>query len=121
MQAQLAKADFSEKNQLQTAVTAIEARVQSGAEETTVPAPAAGQTEATPPAASETATAEAKPRTWHDATGTYQVEATFVRFANGKVTLKPTNGKEMTIPLGKLSTEDREYVEKQPKPANPFE
>jgi hypothetical protein len=121
MQAQLAKADFSEKNQLQTAVAAIEARAQSEPEGTTVPGLAASQAEATPPAASETDAARPKPRTWSDATGTYQVEATFVRFADGKVTLKRTSGKEVTMPLSKLSVEDREYVEKQSKRANPFE
>ncbi len=121
MQAQLAKAAWHEKDALQKVIKAIEARVQSGAEETTVSGPAASRAEVAAPAASETATAEPKPRTWHDATGTYQVEATFVRFADGKVTLRRTNGKEVTMPLAKLSAEDRDYVQKQPKPANPFE
>ncbi len=120
MQAQLAKAAWHEKDGLQKIIKAIEARVQSGGEETTVSVPVS-PAEAAPPAASETTAAEAKPRTWHDATGTYQVEAAFVRFADGKVTLRRTNGKEVTMPLAKLSAEDRDYVEKQPKPANPFE
>jgi len=54
-------------------------------------------------------------------TGTYKIEATLVSFADGKVTLKRTDGKEVTLPLAKLSAEDRAFVEKQAKPPNPFE
>ena len=59
--------------------------------------------------------------TWHDVTGTYSIEAVFLRSHGGKVTLKRSDGKEITLPLDKLSEEDRAYVAKQVKPVNPFE
>jgi hypothetical protein len=72
------------------------------------------------------ATAEAEPefRTWHDSTGTYTLEAVMTGVQDGKVALKKkSGGREVKLPLEKLSAEDQEYVKKQtaPKPANPFE
>lgn len=63
------------------------------------------------------------PRTWSDATGSFKVEAIFVKSADGKVTLRRTDGREVTVPLDRLSTEDQKYVEKAAaKPVqNPFE
>lgn len=52
-------------------------------------------------------------RTWTDATGKHKVEAELVGVADGKVTLRKTDGKTTTIALDKLSDADREYVTAQ--------
>ena len=68
------------------------------------------------------ASAEPEFRTWRDATGTYEVEASFVSYEDQKVTLKRKDGKTVQVPVSKLSKEDRAYLEKlTAKPANPFE
>jgi hypothetical protein len=72
------------------------------------------------------ALAEPQMRTWHDASGSYQVEATFVKMEAKIVTIKKADGKLAAMPLDKLSKTDQEYVEQQTKaqvdkPANPFE
>ena len=117
MKGELAKAAWHEKDELQKIIGTIESRLGAGADDDADAGPARAKT----PAVSETDTAASKMRTWHDTTGTYSVEATFVRSINGKVTLKRADGKEVTLPTSKLSAEDRAYVEKQPKPVNPFE
>jgi hypothetical protein len=66
--------------------------------------------------------APSKLHTWHDATGTFEVEAEFVKAEADKVTIKRTDGKIITLPIKKLSKDDQEYVEQQKnKPENPFE
>jgi len=51
----------------------------------------------------------AKRRTW--TSGQYKVEAQFVSFISGKVTLKRLdNGKEITLPMELLSKEDQEFI-----------
>ena len=45
-----------------------------------------------------------------DTTGKNTFEAEFVDFKNGKVQLKKENGKMITLPIGRLSKEDQEYV-----------
>jgi hypothetical protein len=61
-------------------------------------------------------------RKWHDATGTYEIEASLVSCQDQKVTLKRKDGKTVEVPVAKLSKEDRAYLEKlTAKPANPFE
>ncbi|MGO9114369.1 MAG: SHD1 domain-containing protein [Thermoguttaceae bacterium] len=117
LKGELANAAWHEKDELQKIIGTIESRLEAGADDVADTSPATTKT----PAASETDSAESKTRTWHDATGTFTVEATLVRSANGKVTLKRTDGKEVTLPVSKLSAEDRAFVEKQPKPVNPFE
>ena len=116
LKAELPKAQWHEKSDLQKAIGTIEVRLESGADN----AAAAGPDSAATPAAPAADVPESKTRTWHDVTGTYAIEATLVSSADGKVTLKRTDGKELTLPLSKLSAEDQEFVEKQPKPANPF-
>ncbi len=54
-------------------------------------------------------------------TGAYSIEAVFIRSSDGKVTLKRFDGKEITLPLEKLSEADRAYVKKHAKPVNPFQ
>lgn len=71
-----------------------------------------------PPARSE---AKSALRTWHDATQTFEVEATFLSCQDDKVMLQRKDGKKIRIPLEKLSDEDQAFVKKQPKPTNPFE
>ena len=55
-------------------------------------------------------TSAAQSRTWTDSTGRYTVEAEFVSVAGGQVTLKKTDGQEITLPLDRLSAADREFV-----------
>jgi beta-lactamase regulating signal transducer with metallopeptidase domain len=52
-------------------------------------------------------------RTWNDATGAFSLEGEFVGLKDGKVTIKKTDGKVITIALDKLSKEDQEYAAKQ--------
>ena len=49
-------------------------------------------------------------RTWTDSSGKYEIEAEFVSFEDGIVTLKKTDGKITELPLDKLSEADREHV-----------
>ena len=50
-------------------------------------------------------------RTWTDATGQFSVQAVFVSYANGQVTIKrDDNGKVITIPLDSLSESSKQYV-----------
>ena len=113
LNAELPNAAWHEKDEIQKAIGAIEGRLEAGADD----ASAGGATTAAPAGGSS----EPPTRTWHDVTGTYQIEATLVSSGDGKVTLKRTDGKEVTLPLAKLSAEDRAFVEKHAKPANPFE
>ena len=50
-------------------------------------------------------------RTWVDATGKYKIEAELVSHENGSVKLKRRDGTVVTLPIEKLSAEDREYLE----------
>jgi hypothetical protein len=50
-------------------------------------------------------------RTWTDATGKFKIDADFVELTEGKlVQLKLSNGEIRTIPLSKLSEDDRKHV-----------
>lgn len=51
-----------------------------------------------------------KPRTWTDSTGNYTVEATFVELEEEQVTLQKKGGKEVTVPLARLSKNDQEWA-----------
>ncbi len=51
-----------------------------------------------------------EPRTWSDATGDFTVEAVFVDFVDGKVRLKRTDGRVITVELQRLSSADQKYV-----------
>ncbi len=53
---------------------------------------------------------QAAERTWQDATGKFQVEATFVELAGESVVLRRRDGVKLTVPLSLLSEADREFV-----------
>lgn len=46
-------------------------------------------------------------RTWSDTTGSFKVEARVARLHDGAVVLRRADGKEITVPLEKLSSSDR--------------
>ena len=50
-------------------------------------------------------------RTWKDSTGKFSVEAKLLSIQDGQVVLKTTAGKEIKIPLERLSQEDRLFAE----------
>ena len=52
-------------------------------------------------------------RTWNDATGAFSVEAQFAGVEDGKVKLKKSNGKTVSVTLDQLSKEDQDYVAEQ--------
>lgn len=70
-------------------------------------------------------------REWSDASGSFKVEATFVKFDGEKIVLKRKDGKEIGVPLDRLSEADQALAAvlkknaTEPKPAadpkNPFE
>lgn len=79
---------------------------------------------AKPAGKAATAKTGAKPKlhVWHDASGTYEVEAAFVKVDGDKVTIKRADGKTVTLAIKKLSKADQDYVEQQKNvPENPFE
>ncbi|KAI8055170.1 hypothetical protein BDF22DRAFT_372166 [Syncephalis plumigaleata] len=49
-------------------------------------------------------------RTWKDRTGTFEVNAEFIRIDDGKVHLHKENGVKIAVPLEKLSESDVQYV-----------
>jgi hypothetical protein len=55
----------------------------------------------------------AEVRTWTDNTGKHKVRAEYVSYAEGKVTLRRSNGKQVEVPLTRLSREDQQYVREQ--------
>ncbi|MGO9107855.1 MAG: SHD1 domain-containing protein [Thermoguttaceae bacterium] len=121
LQAQLPNAG-TERFMLENTIKSIETRLGAGGEEAS--ADSADEKSPAAPATGDAAAAESGPvkaRTWHDVTGTYSIEAVLIRSRDGKVTLKRADGKEITLPLDKLSEEDRAYVAKHAKPINPFE
>jgi hypothetical protein len=64
------------------------------------------------------------PRIWTNHTGEHKTEATFVAFEEGKVRLRRGDGKEVSVPLDKLSKDDQKYIEelrKAPTVENPFQ
>jgi hypothetical protein len=63
-------------------------------------------------------------RTWSDATGEHKIEAAYLGFADSKVKLKRVDGKEIAVPVEKLSAADQQYVQKMQsvkKSQNPFD
>jgi hypothetical protein len=65
------------------------------------------------------------PRTWTDSTGKNKVEAMFLGIEDNKVKLRRTDGKEIAVPLDRLSPADQEMAKKLQEAAiasdNPFE
>lgn len=62
-----------------------------------------------------------KLRTWTDATGMFKIEAEFVALADGKVELKKTDGKTVSLPLDKLAAADQDIAKFLAETNNPFE
>ncbi|OAP57144.1 hypothetical protein AYL99_07881 [Fonsecaea erecta] len=52
-----------------------------------------------------------KVRTWTDHSGTFKVEAEFLRVTDGKIHLHKVNGVKIAVPVSKMSPEDLDYVE----------
>ncbi len=50
-------------------------------------------------------------RTWTDASGKFKVEAELISFEDGIVRLRRKDGKELSMPLEKLSDEDQQLLE----------
>ncbi|MBL8890725.1 MAG: trypsin-like peptidase domain-containing protein [Planctomycetaceae bacterium] len=51
-------------------------------------------------------------RTWKDSTGSFSIEAKFVKFSGGDVVLEDKTGKTMNVPIARLSAEDRQLLGK---------
>ena len=61
-------------------------------------------------------------RTWTDSTGKYKIEAWYVRRTAKQVYLKTDAGRELNMPIEKLSDEDRALLpEMESSEENPFE
>ncbi|KAG0222389.1 cytoskeletal protein binding protein [Actinomortierella wolfii] len=78
-------------------------------------APKAPKEASTPAPAPAAAPAVAKPkntRVWTDRTGTFKVEAEFLGYHDGKISLHKLNGVKIAVPVSKMSVEDVQYVEK---------
>ncbi len=66
-------------------------------------------------------------RVWADLSGTFEIEATLQGVKDHKALLKKSDGRELAVPLEKLSEEDQQYVtgylkaQAEKKPENPFQ
>ncbi|MEZ6127373.1 MAG: SHD1 domain-containing protein [Planctomycetaceae bacterium] len=65
-------------------------------------------------------------REWSDATGSFKVEAAFVKFDGDNIVLKRKDGKELNVPINRLSEADQKVAATLKKNAptkteNPFE
>ena len=58
-------------------------------------------------------------RTWTDSTGQRKIEAEFIEFKNGNVTLKNTQGRTITLPLEKFSKDDQKLIRAAQPAAGP--
>ena len=58
-------------------------------------------------------------REWTDSTGKYKVEAEFIDHKDGKVRLKNSDGKIVTVAVDKLSKEDQAFVRSQANASPP--
>jgi len=67
--------------------------------------PSQGRPQPLPPASRSNAA-----RMWTDVTGQFRIEAVVLEITDSEVQLKRTDGKEIAVPLEKLSEEDRAYV-----------
>ncbi|MBC8354186.1 MAG: hypothetical protein H8E66_19510 [Planctomycetes bacterium] len=61
----------------------------------------------------------AEVRTWTDSAGKFSVDAEFVELTKDLVVLRRETGKEISVPLSKLSKADQSYVRSQKKPSRP--
>lgn len=64
---------------------------------------------------STTTVAEPKPRFWTDATGRFRVKATLLEVSGEQVKLKREDGREISVPIDRLSPRDREFLKRQEK------
>ncbi|TVS07952.1 MAG: hypothetical protein EA424_29170 [Planctomycetaceae bacterium] len=64
-------------------------------------------------------------RNWTDATGAHVIEAELLDVVDGTVRLKRQDGREVSVPLDRLSQEDQQYIQRRSKsdkhPPNPFD
>jgi hypothetical protein len=118
------KADQGERHFIDKAIDALEKRLDSDDSEDSEDSeePEAAPAKEGAPQAAGAPTMH----TWRDVSGTYAVEATFVKSEGEKVTIKKTDGKTITLQIKKLSKADQEYVKQlieaeKNKPDNPFE
>jgi hypothetical protein len=81
--------------------------------ETQVPTPTKATSKQKPKRPVVKVKVEVESRTWIDASGEYQIEAEFVSMTAGKVKLKKVDGTTITLPIDKLSEEDRKWIEKR--------
>ena len=56
-------------------------------------------------------------RTWHDASGRFEIEATLVSLKDQTVTLKRKDGRTIRVPLKRLSAENQKFVRGQSQAA----
>ena len=54
--------------------------------------------------------AKSKLRLWHDSSGTYSVEARFIKRAMNSVTLQKTDNQTIEVEFDRLSKEDQEFI-----------
>ena len=54
-------------------------------------------------------------RTWTDKSGKFKIDAEFIELKEGKVRLKDSDGDVISVPLGKLSKEDQQFLREQAK------
>src|SRR5262245_55424648 len=71
----------------------------------------------TPPAAGQAGA----PRLWKDASGKFQVRASLVEQSAANVKLRTDDGREINVPLERLSQADKDYLQSLNAPTdNPF-
>src|SRR5215212_8477284 len=58
-------------------------------------------------------TSSALAREWTSSNGKFKIEAEFVAVKNGKVVLEKPDGTYASVPLDKLSAEDRAFIESE--------
>lgn len=100
--AELAKqGDMWDKQHADKAITAIKKRPAEGVGSAERPAKTAGT----------------KPvlRTWRDASGVFEIEATLVDVQDGRVRLKRKDGRIIAVPIEKLSEADQAFLRRQTK------
>ena len=62
-----------------------------------------------------------EPRLWKDASGKFQIRAALVERTKTDVRLHTADGREITVPIGRLGREDQDYLKSLDAPAdNPF-
>jgi len=112
--------DFHNRRAFDSAIAAVEKRLARGADG---PEAVAEKEPANRPAGKSAKAAAEKPRTWRDASGSYEIEATLISFDAAKATLRRTDGREVSVPIKKLSQADQDHLAERAKakPENPFE